>query len=84
MVTVKETNIMYSWDKFKANILNCDVLFKLIHVCNLSWENASQDAKYTERDKEEGTMNSILAAVLDFADQDLLKERVENNIPEMH
>lgn len=29
-------------------------------------------------------MNSLLAAVFDFADQDLLKERVKNNIPEMH
>lgn len=34
IVTVKETNIMYSLVKFKVNIPNCNVLFKLIHVYN--------------------------------------------------
>lgn len=30
------------------------------------------------------TMNSFLTAVLDLANQDLIEERVENNIPEMN
>lgn len=30
------------------------------------------------------TVNSLLTAVLDLADQDLIEERVENNIPEMN
>lgn len=47
-------------------------------------ESASQDANYPERNRQEVTMNSLLAAVLDFANQDLFKERVKNNIPEMH
>lgn len=29
-------------------------------------------------------MNSLLAAVLDLADQDLIEERVKDNIPEMN
>lgn len=29
-------------------------------------------------------MNSLLAAVLDLADQDLIEKRVKNNIPEMN
>lgn len=37
--------------------------------------------KYKET---EVTMNSLLAAVLDLADQDLIKKRVKNNIPEMN
>ena len=29
-------------------------------------------------------MNSLLTAVLDLADEDLIEERVENDIPEMN
>lgn len=29
-------------------------------------------------------MDSLLAAVLDLADQDLIEKRVKNNIPEMN
>lgn len=36
------------------------------------------------KERQEVTMDSLLAAVLDFANQDLLKERMKNNIPEMH
>lgn len=30
------------------------------------------------------TVNSLLTAVLDLADEDLIKEGVKNNIPEMN
>lgn len=34
--------------------------------------------------KGEFTVNSLLAAVLDLANQDLVEERVKDNIPEMN
>lgn len=55
-----------------------------MHVYNIQPGSASQHTNYPERGRQEVTMNSLLAAVLDFANQDLLKERMKNNIPEMH
>lgn len=47
--------------------------------------NDDQHRYFTSLDNSLGvTMNSLLAAVLDLASQDLLKKRMKNNIPEMH
>lgn len=47
--------------------------------------NDDQHRYFTSLDNSQGvTMNSLLAAVLDLASQDLFQKRVKNNIPEMH
>lgn len=89
IVTVKEIDILYSLvctSAFKNHQTPVSRRKQALDKCGLDeWRptwifNISRQKLHCQ----DITMNSLLAAVLDLAGQDLLKKRVKNNIPEMH
>lgn len=72
--------------KFTMNTLNCEFILQMTSFTDLYLLMHFWRLKQTcwNRKKAEVTMNSLLAAVLDLADQDLIEKRVKNNIPEMN